>query len=55
MKFKGRYWLNQYQYLAVLDGVLVIVTIDKDGKPVRWAIFGNEKEGGAHEKALLGQ
>ena len=55
MKYKGKYWLNKFQYLAVLNGVLVIVTIDKNGKPVRWAIFGNEEEGGAHEKTLLGQ
>ena len=40
MKYKARLWLNSRQYLAVLDKVLVIVTTDKNGKPVRWAIFG---------------
>lgn len=39
MKYEAKYWLNKRQYLAVLDKALVIVTVDKDGKPIRWAIF----------------
>lgn len=30
--------------LVVTDKALVIVTKDKDGKPIRWAIFGKEFE-----------
>jgi len=39
MKYEAKYWLSKSQYLAVLDKALVIVTVDKDGKPIRWAIF----------------
>ena len=39
MKYEAEYWLNKFQYLAVLDSALVIVTVDKNKKPVRWVIF----------------
>lgn len=42
MEYKARYWLNKRQYIAILDGVLVIVTIDENGNPIRYAIFGKE-------------
>ncbi len=40
MKYEAKLWLNKYQYLAVLEKNLVIVTVDNSGKPIRWAIFG---------------
>ena len=40
MTYKAKLWLNKNQYLAILDKALVIVTTDKTGKPIRWAIFG---------------
>ena len=43
MEYKARLWLNKRQYIAVLDGALVIVTVDEDGEPIRWAIFGEDK------------
>ena len=39
MKYEARYWLSKNKYLAVLDKCLVIVTIDDNGDPIRWAIF----------------
>jgi len=44
MKYLQGYKLNKNQYLAVLDGALVIVTTDKEGKPIRWAIFEKEEK-----------
>ena len=44
MKYKAKLWLNKYQYLAILETRLVIVTVDDNGNPIRYAIFGN-KEG----------
>ena len=45
MEYRAKYKLNERQYLAVLDAALVIVTTDENGKPIRWAIFGeNRKE-----------
>ena len=41
MKYEAKYWLNENQYLAVFDKYIVIVTINNEGKPIRWAIFGN--------------
>jgi hypothetical protein len=38
--------LNDTQYIAVLDKALVIVTTDENGKPIRWAIFGEDKNDG---------
>ena len=32
-------WLNKEQYLAITDKALVIVTVDANGNPIRWAIF----------------
>lgn len=43
MRYKARYWLNDRQYLAVLEDCMVIVTVDENGKMVRWAIFGNKE------------
>ena len=42
MKYEQKLWLNKYQYLAVLDKALVIVTVDENGQPIRYAIFGEE-------------
>lgn len=42
MEYKAKLWLNKRQYIAVLDGALVIVTIDENGNPIRYAIFGKE-------------
>ena len=42
MEYKARYWLNKRQYIAILDGALVIVTVDKNGEPIRYAIFGGK-------------
>ena len=42
MEYKAKLWLNKHQYIAVLDGALVIVTTDENGKPIRYAIFGKE-------------
>lgn len=39
MKYEAKYWLNKFQYLAILDKALVIVTVDENGKPIKWAIF----------------
>lgn len=39
MEYKAKLWLNKRQYLAVLDGALVIVTVDDDGKAIKWVIF----------------
>lgn len=39
MKYEGKYWLNDHQYLAVLSKALVIVTVDQNGKDVKWVIF----------------
>ena len=46
MEYKQKLWLNKYQYLAILENNLVIVTVNKKGDPIRYAIFGNKKEGG---------
>lgn len=40
MKYKAKLKLSDRQYIAVLEGYLVIVTTDETGKPIRWAIFG---------------
>lgn len=49
--YKAKLWLNDRQYLAVLDEALVIVTVDEDGKFQRAAIFqGSEQK---HEEAKL--
>ena len=42
MKYEQKLWLNKYQYLAVLDKALVIVTVDENGQPIRYVIFGEE-------------
>ena len=42
MEYKARYWLNKRQYIAELDGALVIVTVDENGEPIRYAIFGDK-------------
>ena len=39
MQYIAKLWLNDKQYLAVLEKALVIVTVDSNKKPVRWAIF----------------
>lgn len=44
MEYRAKLWLNSRQYLAVLDKALVVVTTDKDGKPIRWAIFGERSK-----------
>ena len=44
MNYKAKLWLNNNQYLAVLDKALVIVTVDKDGNPLRYAIFDGKEE-----------
>ncbi len=40
MEYKTKLWLNKRQYIAVLDGYMVVVTTNESGKPIRWAIFG---------------
>ena len=44
MKYLAKYKLSKDKYLAVLDNALVIVTTDKDGKPVRWSIYHKEEK-----------
>ena len=44
MKYEMKLKLNKYQYLAVLDEALVIVTVDEDNNPVRYAIFDNKTD-----------
>ena len=39
MKYLAKYQLSEDKYLAVLENALVIVTVDTDGKPIRYAIF----------------
>lgn len=43
MEYKAKLKLNERQYIAVLDKAMVVVTTDRHGKPIRWAIF---KKGG---------
>ena len=43
MEYKARYWLNKRQYIAVLDRALVIVTVDEDGEPIRYAIWRGDR------------
>ena len=38
-KYKMKLKLNERQYLAVLEGSLVIVTTDEKGTPIRYVIF----------------
>lgn len=45
IKYEAKLRLNDRQYLAVLSNDLVIVTTDKNGEPIRYAIF---KKGGAN-------
>lgn len=45
MKYEIKLRLNERQYFAVLDKGLVIVTEDENGKPIRYAIFGDKKGG----------
>lgn len=47
MKYEKKLRLNDRQYLAVLDKALVVITENEDGKPIRYAIFG-DKKGGAN-------
>ena len=42
MEYLQKLKLNDTQYIAVLDKALVIVTTDKDGNPIRYAIFDKE-------------
>lgn len=44
MEYKTKLRLNDRQYIAEVDDHLVIVTEDENGKPIRWAIFGEKKE-----------
>lgn len=44
MKYEARLWLNDRQYIAVLDKALVIVTVNEKGEPVRYAIFDRTQE-----------
>lgn len=44
MEYKTKIRLNERQYLAEVGDHLVIVTEDENGKPIRWAIFGGNKE-----------
>lgn len=44
MKYEMKLKLNKYQYLAVLDKALVIVTVDENNNPVRYAIFDSKTE-----------
>lgn len=39
MEYLQKLKLSDTQYIAVLEKALVIVTTDKDGKPIRYAIF----------------
>ena len=43
MKYEARLWLNDRQYIAVLDKALVIVTVNEKGEPVRYAIFDGKQ------------
>lgn len=38
-RYKAKLWLSKYQYLAVLDNALVIVTLNDKGEEIRYAIF----------------
>lgn len=42
MEYKCKLWLNKYQYIAILENVLVIVTVDENKNPIRYAIFGGK-------------
>ena len=44
MKYEQRLWLNKFQYLAVLDKALVIVTVDEKKEPIKWVIFDKEEK-----------
>jgi len=44
LKYEAKLWLNNRQYLAVLDKALVIVTTNEEGRPIRWVIFTAQKE-----------
>lgn len=49
INYKMKLWLSDRQYIADLDEALVIVTLDENGKEVRWAIFtkdGKEEHDG---------
>ena len=46
MKYECKLWLNKYQYIAVLENVLVIVTVDENKEPIRYAIFGGKQNEG---------
>ena len=43
-KYQMKLKLNDFQYLAVLNDALVIVTVDRDGKPIRHVIFKKDKQ-----------
>ena len=44
MKYEAKYWLNEFQYIAVLDKAMVVVTVDKEGKPIKWVIFDGKSK-----------
>lgn len=39
MKYLKKVWLDKRKYIAMFDEAMVIVTLDENGKEVRWAIF----------------
>lgn len=45
IKYEQKIWISDRKYLAVLNNALVVVTLDQNGKPERYAIFGNKEPG----------
>jgi len=43
MKYIAKLQLNKQKYLAVLDEALVVVTLNENGKEIRWEIFKRDK------------
>lgn len=44
MKYEQRLRLSKSKYIAVLDGALVIVTTNRKGEPIRYAIFEKKEQ-----------
>ena len=44
MKYEQRLRLSKSKYIAVLDGALVIVTTNRRGEPIRYAIFEKKEK-----------
>lgn len=44
MECKGKIKLSKHGYIALFEDFFVLVTLDDNGKPVRWAIFGKDEK-----------